>query len=632
MRGISFSALQKIAELIDDHFESISFNFLGLVPKLKSSRIVFDANPDSLVSLFINALGDGEPTKTEEDTLKSLLFVADSYIDALKERTKAKVLHDINGYVSDQKKSGKAINLRVVSDILDKNLDKSKTQFQVIANSESKTVKNVATALKIVKVNENMGINRPVVFYNVTLDLKTAEEPEKNIHLITGTSIPRLWYLDELSNEYWQKGMEVPSIHGGHPNCFLGHQGLNVFEEKKGYVNIKEIEIGDRVLTHTGKFKRVLNTLKWYNKKYYKNYVVIKVKTTHTDGDKISTFKITPEHQFLTNKGWVEAQNITTDHKLQKLKVPCANCGKTVNVKPARKLSKNRKSKIGSKSFCSFSCSANYQWSQDGHRENISIKNSTYMKEKLKENPHFCSERIKKAQKKTKELQASGQFWAQKPENIEILQINMAKINKVLQSKKSSKEEDTVYKIISKIFPTVRRQELLYRWCVDFYIPELKVNIEYDGGGHYLPVYTKSETMDSFMGKQKGRDSYLQKCGIHVLRYSHIPTEEEIKEDVVRVSNNSMNNYFFEDEEIISIKHVKGSKKGYYLYDLTVEDDESFVVNGIVSHNCRCILQTLAPGWGFDDNGKVKWISEDYNAIEDQRNKYLAPKSKAKKA
>jgi hypothetical protein len=136
--------------------------------------------------------------------------------------------------------------------------------------------------------------------------------------------------------------------------------------------------------------------------------------------------------------------------------------------------------------------------------------------------------------------------------------------------------------------------------------------------------------MELFLKKQSGRDSYLQKCGIHVLRYSHIPSLDELKEDVLRVSHNSTNNYFFGDLDIISIKKIKNGKCGYKLYDLTVEDDESFVVNGVVSHNCRCKISYLPPGYGFDEKGRIKFISLNHDEFKIQREKYGLPSVPAK--
>ena len=619
MRGLSFSALKKIAKLIDNHFDSIALDFLGLIPKSKGSRIFFDAEPNSLVSLFLEALDTKSPTKTEEDTLKSILMIADGYVDALKERTKAQVLQDINAYVNDQKRQKKPINLTKVNKIFTEKIDKAKVHFEMIAGQESYKTKNVATALKFTRIGESLGEDDPTVFFVITRDEKTGPY-EFILHTLPDKVTPRLWKLSEIQSSYYKPGDQYPSFSGLHPNCFVGNSGVNIFCENKGYVNIKDIKIGDRVLTHTGKFKKVINTLDWYNKKYYGKFYKIKYKGKARDGDKTHTLKVTPEHPFMTQRGWVKAEDLRSDDKFMQLKTYCGHCGNSVCVKPTRK----DKNKTGLM-FCSKECISNYQWSLDSHKENISKKSSSFMKKKLQENPLYLDERIAKANEKTRELVLEGEFWAQKKENLETLQKNMAVINKKLQTEKTSKEELDFYKVIKEVFPTVRHQEILHNWCVDFYIPEIQVNIEYDGGGHYLPVYTGKFGMETFLGRQKGRDSYLNKCGIHVLRYSEIPTIEKLKEDVLRVSNNHDGKYFFETIDLISIKKINNDKGGYRLYDLTVEDDESFVVNGVISHNCRCKISYLPKGYGFDGNGRIKFIAKDHDEFKVQREKYGLP-------
>lgn len=42
--------------------------------------------------------------------------------------------------------------------------------------------------------------------------------------------------------------------------------------------------------------------------------------------------------------------------------------------------------------------------------------------------------------------------------------------------------------------------------------------------------------------------------------------------------------------------------------------------------NCRCKLTYLADGWGFDANGKVKFIGLDHNEFDAQREKYGKPR------
>src|SRR5690606_16133318 len=158
----------------------------------------------------------------------------------------------------------------------------------------------------------------------------------------------------EIGHEYHKVGDPNPKFPGLHPNCFVGNSGVQILTEKDGYKNIKEVVVGDRVLTHTGKFKRVLNTLEWYNKKYYGEFIQIKFDGAYRDGLKTHTFKVTPDHQFLTQRGWVAAQDLTTCDSLKQLYTNCRNCSIKTHVKPKRK---NRHSRdVLEGYFCSANC------------------------------------------------------------------------------------------------------------------------------------------------------------------------------------------------------------------------------------------------------------------------------------
>lgn len=218
MRGLSFSALKKIAKLIDNHFDSIALDFLGLIPKSRGSRIFFDAEPNSLVSLFLEALDTKDPTKTEEDTLKSILMIADGYVDALKERTKAQVLQDINAYVNDQKRQKKPINLTKVNKIFTEKIDKAKAHFELIAGAETNKAKNTAKVLKFTKIGESLGVSDPTVCFIPTLDERNDPETLR-LHVLPDKITPRAWKLSELGSEYHKKGDKYPKIHGTNPHC-----------------------------------------------------------------------------------------------------------------------------------------------------------------------------------------------------------------------------------------------------------------------------------------------------------------------------------------------------------------------------------------------------------------------------
>lgn len=436
------STVEKITTLIDTLFSDMSKDFLGFNPKTKK----ISSKTKNLVTMFMAGLGKKDLNEIEKQILKTSLEITFNYMDTIRSQTKARVLDKVNAYMEEQKVKGDSVRIIKVREILGQELDRAGKRMLLSVNTEANKIRNLSTAMKIERMANQRGIEDPNVFWLVTLDEATADKPEKTLHLIPGTTIPRVWKLSELSHSYWRKGMEVPSIYGGHPHCFLGHSGIKIFTEKDGYKNIKDVKIGERVLTHTGKFKRVLSNLEWYKKKYYGEYYRIKFTTIGRDGKKQHTIKVTPEHEFLTDKGWVKAKDLTTNHSLKELFVSCGSCGKPVQPKPKRVDS--RQNKNLDSYFCSHKCSSTYQ---------------------------------------------------------------------------------------------------------------------------------------------------------------------------SRVSSNSLGKYHYENLKIDEIKYFKNGKNGFKLYDLKVEDDESFVINGAVSHNCRCILNFIAPGWGFDSKGKIKYKGKKHDEYEHQK-------------
>ena len=78
---------------------------------------------------------------------------------------------------------------------------------------------------------------------------------------------------------------------------------------------------------------------------------------------------------------------------------------------------------------------------------------------------------------------------------------------------------------------------------------------------------------------------------------------EELKEDLNRVMSNHNGNYKFRGYPIehINCEAVTNNK----LHDITVADDHSFIVEGIVSHNCNCPMEAVPDGFVFDQNGDL---------------------------
>lgn len=219
MKGLSLKAVEAIERIVSERFDKVGMQFLGLVPAItKTKRIVFSSAKNSLTSLFLQALGTRNPNKNEEETLKVILRIANGYVDALKERTQARIVHDINAYIRDQNSKNKPVSLDKTKDIFRKEMDKAGKHFKLIANSESNKTTNVGTALQISKVAESQGIEDPTVFFIITHDDRTGFY-EYVLHTLPDKKTPRLWKLSEISTNYYKPGEQYPSICGLHPNC-----------------------------------------------------------------------------------------------------------------------------------------------------------------------------------------------------------------------------------------------------------------------------------------------------------------------------------------------------------------------------------------------------------------------------
>src|SRR6266545_5736494 len=98
-------ATRKVNEAVDDLFDKAKVRFLGPQSVVgKRIFITFDRTL-SLPGIF-EAGSFEEAVKPDLDVLNSLLEVAASYLDAHRERTKARVLHEINGAMAEARVLG----------------------------------------------------------------------------------------------------------------------------------------------------------------------------------------------------------------------------------------------------------------------------------------------------------------------------------------------------------------------------------------------------------------------------------------------------------------------------------------------------------------------------------------------
>lgn len=220
MKGLPLKVFEAIERAIKNRFDSITMKFLGIVPeKSKSKQIVFTtSSKDNIISLFLKALNTKEPNAVEEQTLKTMIRVANGYLDALRDRSTAKIMHDINAHATDQSIKNESLSSDKIEEIIDKEMDKAGNHLKMIINSESNKAVNTGTALQIAKLAEKKNEEDPTVFFIVTIDDVTGPE-EFILHLLPDRKTPRLWKLSEIGAEYHKVGDPNPKFPGLHPNC-----------------------------------------------------------------------------------------------------------------------------------------------------------------------------------------------------------------------------------------------------------------------------------------------------------------------------------------------------------------------------------------------------------------------------
>ena len=220
MKGLSLKAFESIERLIKNRFDSITMKFLGLVPdQLKDKSIVFStAKEESMVSLFLRALGNKKPNSIEEQTLKTMLRVTSGYMDALRDRTAAKIMHEIDSHATTQSLKKQPPSVKQIDSIIKDGMGKAGHQLKMIVNSESNKSANTGTALQIAKIADSKGESDPTVFFIVVKDEVTGPE-EWVLHLLPDKVTPRLWKLSEIGAGYHKVGDPEPKLPGLHPNC-----------------------------------------------------------------------------------------------------------------------------------------------------------------------------------------------------------------------------------------------------------------------------------------------------------------------------------------------------------------------------------------------------------------------------
>ena len=372
--------------------------------------------------------------------------------------------------------------------------------------------------------------------------------------------------------------------------CFASSRTL-IFTDK-GWKQIRKIKKDDLVLTHKNRFKKVL-----------------RISASEYDGDIIkitpkakrptNQILVTPEHLFLMADGkWKEAEYIKKGDFVKQMCGFCGFCGE-----PIPHWNK----------YCNISCSSKKtterQWNDPEHRKNISKKAAAQMKREFANGTRDRFEITKKARQVHFDkwgLGGSFGVLAKTPEfQKKRLQAIKKKYGSVLDMLKQtafpalgkvnfggSKIEQAMAKFLGKNNRDFVTQFSVGRRRIDFYIEAEKLFIEVDG----YPFHEDKE------GERKRDLEILTQYPDHQIAhvdYKLNPPKWEFFDLVALNHTETYNQIDIEIGEVLKKKMPPmpngGLKK---IYNFAVEDDESYIARGFITHNCRCveIFHTIKAG------------------------------------
>lgn len=388
--------------------------------------------------------------------------------------------------------------------------------------------------------------------------------------------------------------------------CILGSETQVMTDE--GWRAIKNIKTGDRVMTHRDRFREVIAT---DVRGEYEGEVV----KFDLPGGGFRRLTVTPDHPMYVHRGgenaWIEAGDVTESDKLIAHAVPCTDCGKVLPSGPYRRHYDSDR--------CCPSCSAlrsnESRWSKDGEREKLRKRNRRKWREdeeyrrmmteamKSEDHPAHSDEARERArQSLLRKFRLDDEFYHKVAErNRQYAKDPEHPFNKMTDEKraetlrmalkargaKSAASGINGTYIERKVAWFLTESDLAfedqwqYEWVnsdgetktgyADFFVPGANTVIECDGYLHDDPEVAEVD---------RQKTAGLEGQGFTVLRFSG----EEIRERFWEVASAIRELCCLTPIPIKEI-HRKSIRKGI-LYDLQVEEDESFIAAGVVVHNC----------------------------------------------
>lgn len=360
----------------------------------------------------------------------------------------------------------------------------------------------------------------------------------------------------------------------------------------KGLKNIKDIEVGDLVLTHKGRFRPVTQLFKSHA--YEVPQTEIYYEIPYDNRKKTHKITATDNHPFLINGEWKPISEAKEGEMITILSTQCKSCGKDIPVQ---------------RDYCSKSCSsfntATNQWKSEEHRAGVSEKRNKVIADNGGKIPYFqdwinSGENVKNllrpdvrakitesVRRISKERMKLGTHQFQNPENHRKAREAMGNRHKpsFIERKVQWLLDELGIEYTTNFM--FMRKEINKRGFNRFYIPDIvlekyKIIIECDGD-----YWHSSEEVKA---RDKQKDIEYKEAGYMVLRFSGTQIRkdlESVANEIKRVVFNHEGKYTFMQYPISKVVHkVRKQSTPITKWNFAVEEDNSYICQNVVVHNC----------------------------------------------
>ena len=223
MSKLSPISVLAIETAVENMFIKAKTRFTGKIPPGTPKGLILTINPSFTVGSLFKLAAKTEGVKPNEDLLSAITRIATGYLDATKEKAKAKMVHTVQSFLTD------AHNNNIDTDVETVLSGKLTDLWGEITNdvkrtvaTETTTTTNMSLMDAITKINAVRGITDPTIAWLCVHDQYLCDEC-KRLHLMSDKVTPMVWKLSECGSGYHKKGQNNPKLAGLHPNdrCYM---------------------------------------------------------------------------------------------------------------------------------------------------------------------------------------------------------------------------------------------------------------------------------------------------------------------------------------------------------------------------------------------------------------------------